>query len=208
MSAPRGPRPVVTIHLSDAERTALETLVHRHTTPQQLALRARIILAAAAGQRNRQIARELEIARETVRLWRQRWQECQAVPLEEQSVADRLLDQPRSGSPGRITPEQWCQLVALVCEVPEGSDRPISHWTAREIADEAVKRGLVATISPRHVGRFLKGDGPQAAPESLLADPAPTGTGSSMGSADPGSLHGLPRSPRPRGGGRTDGEHG
>jgi putative transposase len=196
------------IHLSDPERTALEALVHQHSTPQQLALRARIILAAAAGQRNRQIARELQVARETVRLWRQRWQELQAMPLEEQSVADRLTDQPRSGSPGRITPEQWCHLVALVCEVPAGSERPISHWTPREIADEAVKRGLVATISPRHVGRFLKGDGPSTAPDPLLVDPTPAGTGSGAASADPGSLHGLPGSARPGGSGRTDGEHG
>ena len=171
MSAPRGPQPTVAIQLSDAERTALETLGRRHTTPQQLALRARIILAAAAGQRNRQIARELQVARETVRLWRQRWQERQAVPLEAQSVADRLTDQPRPGAPGRITPEQWCQLVALVCEVPEGSERPISHWTPREIADEAVKRGLVEQISPRHVGRFLKRCGLAAAPDPLLVDP-------------------------------------
>ena len=188
MSPPRGPRPTVAIELSDAERTTLERLVNRHTTPQQLALRARIILAAAAGKRNGQIARELQVARETVRLWRGRWQQLQAVPREEQRVAARLTDQPRPGAPGRITPEQWCQLVALVCEVPEGADRPISHWTPREIADEAVKRGLVARISPRHLGRFLKGDGPPAAPDPLLADPAPEGTGSRAGGADPGSL--------------------
>ena len=187
MSRPRGPRPPA-LHLSAAEHQALATLVQRHTTPQQLALRARIVLAAAQGLRNEQIARQCGVSRHTVRLWRQRWQELQAVPLEEQSVADRLTDQPRPGAPSRITPEQWCQLVALVCEVPEGSDRPISHWTPREIADEALQRGIVERISPRHVGRFLKGAGPQAAPQPLLADPGPTGAGSPAGSADPGRL--------------------
>ena len=170
MSRPRGPRPPV-LTLTEAERQALEGLVQRHSTPQQVALRARILLAAATGQNHTQIARQLQVARGTVWFWRTRWQALQAVPLEEQSVAARLADLPRPGAPGRITPEQWCQLVALVCEIPAGSDRPISHWTAREIADEAIHRGLFETISPRHVGRFLKGGGPQAPPNPLLANP-------------------------------------
>jgi putative transposase len=179
MPAPRGPRPPA-LSLNDAERQALEALVSRHTTPQQLVLRARIILAAAAGQRNGEIARQLQVARETVRLWRARWLALQAVPLAEASVAARLTDLPRPGAPSQITPEQWCQLVALVCEVPAGSDRPISHWTPREIAAEAMHRGLIAQISPRHVGRFLKRCGLAAASDPLLADPrarcAPSGT--------------------------------
>ncbi len=177
MSRPRGPYPA-SLTLTAAARQALEALAHRRSTPQQLALRARIILAAAAGQRNGEIARHLQIARETVRHWRTRWLALEEVPLEDQSVAARLTDAPRPGSPGRITPEQWCHLAALVCEVPEGSDRPISHWTPREIADEAMKRGLVEQISPRHVGRFLKGEGPPTAPHPLLAHPRSRGAGS------------------------------
>jgi putative transposase len=45
----------------------------------------------------------------------------------------------------------------------------MSHWTPRELADEAGKRGIVGTISKRHVGRFLKSGRSQAAQESLLA---------------------------------------
>jgi putative transposase len=52
--------------------------------------------------------------------------------------------------------EQWCQIIALACEPPEASARPISHWTPRELADEARKRGIVATISARHVGRLVQ----------------------------------------------------
>jgi putative transposase len=169
MSGSRGPQPAA-IALSPAEQEALEALVRRPTTPQHLARRAQIILAAAGGQGTTQIARTLQVARGTVWHWRHRWLALQEVPLEAQSVRERLTDQPRPGAPSRITPEQWCQLVALVCEVPEGSDRPISHWTPREIADEAMQRGLVERISPRHLGRFLKGDGPPAAPHPLLAD--------------------------------------
>jgi hypothetical protein len=79
-----------------------------------------------------------------------------AVPEEALTVAARLQDLPRPGAPGRFTAEQFCQLIAMGCEVPEGSDRPISHWTPREIAAEAKKRGIVDRISPRHVGRVFK----------------------------------------------------
>jgi len=84
-------------------------------------------------------------------------------------VLERLYDAPRPGTPATFSVEQWCQIMALACEPPADSQRPISHWTPRELADEATNRGLVATISERHVGRFLKSRRPQTAPESLLA---------------------------------------
>ena len=55
----------------------------------------------------------------------------------------------RPGAPATFSAEQWCQIIALACEPPEASGRPISHWTPRELADEACKRGIVATISKR-----------------------------------------------------------
>lgn len=171
MPAPRGPRPP-TLSLSDAERYALEKLAQRHSTPQLLALRARIILAAAQDKRNAQIARELSASLDMVRHWRARWLALQPIPLDELPVDTRLADRERSGAPARITAEQWCQIVALVCELPENSKRPISHWSPREIADEAIQRGILDQISPRHLGRFLKGERSQAASVSLLADAA------------------------------------
>jgi putative transposase len=170
MPAPRGPRPTPLV-LSDPERLALEKLVQRHSTPQWIALRARIILACAHDQRNAQIARELSASVDMVRDWRARWLALQPIPLDEMPVEARLADRERSGAPIRITAEQWCQIVALVCEIPENSKRPISHWTPREIADEAIKRRIVDRISPRHLGRFLKGERSQAASVPLLADP-------------------------------------
>jgi putative transposase len=170
MPAPRGPRPP-TLCLSDAERHALEKLVQRHSTPQLIALRARIVLAAAQDQRNAQIARELSASVDMVRDWRARWLALQPISLDEMPVEARLTDRERSGAPARITAEQWCQIVALVCEVPENSKRPISHWTTQEIADEVVQRGIVDRISPRHLGRFLKGERSEAPSVSLLADP-------------------------------------
>ena len=174
MPAPRGPRPTP-LALSDTERLALEKLVQRHSTPQLIALRARIILACSKDQRNAQIARALSASVDMVRDWRARWLALQSLPLDELPVEARLADRERSGAPARITAEQWCQIVALVCELPENSKRPISHWTPREIADEAIKRGIVDQISPRHLGRFLKGERSQAASVPLLADPVAQG---------------------------------
>ena len=155
MPAPRGPRPTP-LALSDTERLALEKLVQRHSTPQLIALRARIILACSKDQRNAQIARALSASVDMVWDWRARWLALQSLPLDELPVEARLADRERSGAPARITAEQWCQIVALVCELPENSKRPISHWTPREIADEAIKREIVDQISPRHAARLLK----------------------------------------------------
>lgn len=151
----RGPKPPSVVLMPDVQQH-LEGLIRRHRVPQQLALRARIILAAATGDNNSQIARHLELDVDTVRLWRQRWLTCAPLPLAELAVEDRLSDAPRTGRPIQITADQRCQIVALACERPTDASRPISHWTGREIADEVIKRGIVPTISGRHAARLLK----------------------------------------------------
>ena len=150
-----GPKPLA-IELRPEEKQELEKLVNRHTIGQQIALRGRIVLAAAEDHNNSQIARKLAVTLDTVRLWRERWRILQPISLADLSVEERLQDLPRSGAPARITAEQRCQIEALACEPPEGSQRPISHWTGREIADELIKRGIVEQISARHAGRLLK----------------------------------------------------
>ena len=149
----RGPKPAPLV-LSEAEQTELERLIRRHGTPQHQALRGRMILAAAEGKNNSQIARELGVCVDTVRTWRMRWLGLQAVKLSDLSVGERLEEAPRSGRPAQITAEQHCQMIALACSVP--AERPISHWTGREIADEVMRRGIVEQISPRHAARLLK----------------------------------------------------
>src|ERR1700694_5364574 len=66
-----------------------------------------------------------------------------------------LTDEPRPGAPGKFTPEQVTQILAIACEPPEKSGRPITHWTSLKLADEAVQRGIVASISPSQVSRYL-----------------------------------------------------
>ena len=151
----RGPKPPV-VEVSPEVRHELEALLRRRSLPQQLALRARIVLAAADGQNNSQIARSLDLETDTVRLWRTRWLSFAPIPLSEFSLDERLSDVPRSGRPIQITAEQRCQIVALACEAPKEAGRPISQWTGREIADEVIKRGILPTISARHASRLLK----------------------------------------------------
>ncbi|MBV7333711.1 helix-turn-helix domain-containing protein [Chloroflexi bacterium TSY] len=152
-----GPQPVE-INLDDASRKALEQVVNRHATPQQISERAKIILLASEGKNNSEISRELGISIDMARLWRKRWFGFEPIPLKELSVVERLEDAPRPGKPSGISAEQMCKIVALACEAPEQSGRPISQWTGQEIADEIMSRGIVETISPRHAQRLLKKD--------------------------------------------------
>lgn len=151
----RGPKPP-TLELSEAERDDLEQLVRRHSTPQQVALRARIVLAAADGANNCQIARALDVSLDMVRRWRERWLALQAASRDDLPLVERLTDAPRPGKPTRITAEQVSKIVALACEPPADSSRPISQWTSRELANEITKRGIVDQISGRHAARLLK----------------------------------------------------
>ncbi len=149
----RGPKPDP-LNLTEVERTELERIVRRHSTSQQIALRGRIILEANAGKNNSQIARELGVSVETVRAWRKRWLSLQPIATSDLSVHDRLSDVPRPGRRSQISAEQICQLIAMACEQPK--ERSISQWTGREIADEAIARGIFEHISPRHAARLLK----------------------------------------------------
>ena len=160
MPGPKAPA----ISLSADEGHQLLTLIRAHKTPQHLSFRAQIILRLADGNNTREVADHLCTTRMTVRRWRRHW-----LDRPQSSVIERLQDEPRPGTPAIISGEQWCQIMALACEPPEASGRPLSHWSSRELADEAIKRGIVETISRRHVGRFLKSGRPPTAPESLLA---------------------------------------
>ncbi|PSB28268.1 helix-turn-helix domain-containing protein [Stenomitos frigidus] len=140
------------LQLGETERSQLQQVVNRHSTPQQIALRANIILLADEGLNHRDVARKVNISRDMARLWRNRWLELSQKDI---PVVARLVDAPRCGGPSSFSLEQILRLFALACEKPETYDRPISQWTARELADEVMKQGIVESISPRHVGRLM-----------------------------------------------------
>lgn len=137
----------------------------RWKCPQGIALRAQIILLARKYS-NSFIAVSLGISVTTVRKWRKRWHDAAATlaTAERDGWTERQLtalittilnDAPRSGSPGKFTAEQVMQIIWLACQPPALSNRPITHWTARELADEVVKRGIVPSISVSTVHHIL-----------------------------------------------------
>jgi transposase len=163
-----GPK-AVKVNVSQEAQCELDGLEKGHKTGQQLAQRARMILLAAMGKSNSEIGRELKVERLTVKRWRERWVLLEPIPLDELRVEERLEDLPRPGAPARITAQQRCQMEVLACEAPAQYGRPISQWSAREIADEVVARQIVESISPRHAARLLKRIINSPSHESLLA---------------------------------------
>jgi len=143
----------LTVILSDSEQQDLQRLVNRRSTPQQLAQRARIVLLAADGLNNAQVAHRLSLSIKMARQWRRRWVETACSPL---SIEKRLQDSERSGAPPKFTLQQQVACIAMACRDPREYSRPISHWTNRELADELCKQGIVERISPRQVGRWLQ----------------------------------------------------
>jgi putative transposase len=156
------------IHLSSIQQELLQRIVHRTTSEQRLVTRGHIVLEAAEGTSSSKIAQHQQVDYETVRRWRDRWHAAESrlqvieaagkPKLLSQAIEALLTDEQRPGAPATFTFEQFMQIMALACESPEAADRPVSTWTPRELADEAVKRGIVTKISPRTVERFLKGE--------------------------------------------------
>jgi putative transposase len=180
------------IRVTERQRVVLEQVVRASTSPQGVAMRARVVLAAADGESNRRIAADLGVTRNMVHGWRGRWAAASdallAAELEGGAGDERALqavvrgvlaDAPRSGAPPTFTPEQRCRIIALACTPPSDAGRPISQWTPRELADEAASQGIVARISARTVGRLLVVGGGRGAtaPEPVLADTSPGRSG-------------------------------
>jgi transposase len=179
--------PARVLILTELQRRVLQSIVRRTRCPQAVGLRGRVVLSAGDGLGNSAIARRLGCSRELARRWRDRFLAAQQrwaadggdwdESIWTQKILDELEDRPRSGAPPTFTAEQLCRIVALACELkPTECGRPVTHWTSRELADEAVHRQIVVSISPRHVGRLLKYGGPQAASGASVAQqPRPAG---------------------------------
>lgn len=154
------------IVITERQQQILRTFRDAVTAPSHLRQRAAVVLAAFDGARNEEIAGEVGLGRRQVGRWRRRWAtawadltelECRETRADlRRAIEATLSDEPRPGAPGKFTPEQVTQILAVACEPPEKSGRPITHWTGHELADEVVKRGLVAAISTTQVHRYLR----------------------------------------------------
>jgi transposase len=137
------------VMLSAAERHTLTARARSGRAAHRDVLRARIVLAAAAGTANAQIARLLGICEDTVRKWRHRF------------VGQRLAglkDRPRPGRKRIFSAVVEAEVKAVACELPAQSEVPLARWSYTELAAEAVTRGVVDSISPSTVGRWLRAD--------------------------------------------------
>ena len=130
-----------------------------------LVKRATIILRAAEGAQDLEIAEELGLHYNSVGLWRNRFLEEQSLlkELEENNlqilevkIEAVLNDLERSGKPPEFTADQVTKVIALACTHPKDHGYEQSQWTLTLLAKEAVKSGIVEKISAKSVSRFLK----------------------------------------------------
>lgn len=148
-------RPIPPLTLSGAERDTLERLVRRRKTAQQLALRARIVLLAAAGRSNTHVAGKLGICIQTAGKWRARF------------LRDRLeglYDEPRPGAPRQISDAQVEEVLVRTLET---RPKNATHWSTRSMA-------ATTGLSQRSIARIWRAFGLQPHRQETLklsADP-------------------------------------
>lgn len=153
------------VTITERQKVVLEEFSRSRGEAKVIAQRATIVLRAFDGCLNEDISAEVGLERKQVGVWRLRWKdawesltclECREPRRLRQAIRDTLRDAPRSGAPGTFTAEQIAQILAVACEPPEKSGRPITHWTHRELQNEVIKRGIVTEISVSRVGHFLR----------------------------------------------------
>jgi len=151
--------------ITERQQVILQKLSRATTVAFRLRQRARVILLAFEGKLNQDIDSIVGLGRNQVGVWRRRWQEAfdrltLIEGLEEpaaltRAVGDVLGDGQRSGGPTTFTAEQLTMIFAIACEAVEESGRPVARWTQREIIDEAVKRGIIESMSESHLSTLL-----------------------------------------------------
>jgi transposase len=153
------------VRVSERQWEILQELSRSRTVARGIVQRALILVLGVQGLRNEQIAAEVGLIRRQVGVWRRRWRdawdslcvwECTEPHRLREAILDVLADAPRPGCPGKITAEQVAQILAVACESPTLSGRPITRWTHKELRDVVVKRKIVESISAVQVGRYLK----------------------------------------------------
>ena len=139
----------VLIILTDRDRAELEALARARKAPLRSVQRACLILAAADGDSNTQIARDLGVHVDTVRTWRGRFAA---------EGMKGLADRPRSGRPPVFAATVRAEIKALACALPAEHGLPLSRWSCADLAREAVTRGITTTLSGSTVRRWLDAD--------------------------------------------------
>jgi transposase len=155
------------VDLTDPDREALHARTRAATAAQRDVLRARIVLAAAGGDANAQIARDLGIHLDTVRKWRRRY--CA-------DGLDGLRDRPRPGRRRVFTSVEVASVKALACSEPVDHGLPQARWSVSELAAQATAQGLVRPVSLTTVRRWLAADAIKPWPVTLTSRPRRPGS--------------------------------
>ena len=137
------------ITLTTLDESVLYARARSSKSAHRDVIRARIVLAAATGATNTEIAAEVGVHVDTVRKWRRRFVTAGLPGLD---------DLPRSGRRRVFTPVQVAEVKALACTLPAETGQPLSRWSSADLATEAITRGLAETISPATVRRWLAAD--------------------------------------------------
>lgn len=155
----------VSIILTPLMSKFLEAIVCSRIVGSAIVQRAKCVLLACHDKEFVEISRILNLSAKAVSRWVRRFGESfEALHQVEQlgvnaklhrAIIDCLRDAPRSGKPQMFTPAQVASVISIACEDPEKSGRPVTSWTAKEIADEAKLRNIVVSISTSQVQRFL-----------------------------------------------------
>jgi transposase len=139
----------VAITLSEAEERELRRRAAQYTRPHREVIRAKVVLLAGEGHNDTEIARRLDCTDKTAAKWRRRFAAEGIAGLDER---------PRPGRPRSFSPAEIAEVKALACELPAQTGRPLSRWSAAELAREAVARGIVCSVSGTTGWRWLAED--------------------------------------------------
>ncbi len=154
-----------TLLLSEKQQQILESMRKGTHMPLHFIERATIILMAADGISNSQIALDTGMGRNKVKKWRIRWAQASVETNKVENENSKALrsriefvlnDEQRPGAPAIFTAEQVATIITIACQSPQEYGIPMSHWTPSELARQAVSQKIVESISSRQVGRFLK----------------------------------------------------
>jgi transposase len=137
------------IELSAEQRRELERRARAYTEPYHRVMRAKIVLMAADGLANNEIAARLDTSPQVVYRWRKRFFDKGLAGLEDNS---------RSGRPRLFSPSVVVEVKQLACELPATTGVPLSRWSCAELARELIVRGVVAGISAATIWRILVSD--------------------------------------------------
>ena len=153
------------IKISNRADEILNGFAKSRTLPLNQIQRAQIVIAASKGKNNKEISNEVGLNQDSVSRWRIRWANNteQLDNIEQKNPHDLLnavvcllKDAPRPGCPCEFTEVQIIKILEAACRQPSEFGHEVSHWSLPQLAKAAVELGIVDSISPASIGRFLK----------------------------------------------------